>query len=244
MRHEIRGTPADAASGGYTRGMEHDPKKVYRHLIVALIVGTILVSVMYWYAFVSGAGEKEFRRAHEAVAKAQSWKMRYGTARPRMRSVLEAEVSCTGGIHLSRSMEFINNPANNYTQEVAFADGAWYYTEQRTGEWRPGAGYDSEFVYVCMLKDRGDDAPPLPPFKHFIQSMSIAKGEKKVVNGVECRVWHARHPIKAAAELNEDVCLDEQHLPRERVVDGGVYTYWDWNMPITVKRPLVIAAEE
>lgn len=225
--------------------MEHDSKRVYLHLIAVMIVGTVLVGGMYYSVFVSGAGEKEFRRAHEAVRKSTSWKMRAVGTSPIGRTETLAEVICPDNLHVSKSVQFNVDSANDYSFEDALVGGAWYHMDGKTRVWRPaGSAYESDFMYTCRLLGRDDDAPPLPAFKHMIGGASISKGKEKVVNGVECRVWQARYPIKDGPYEDEQICIDAEHLPRERVVGGTVYTYWDWNVPFTVKRPLVIAAQE
>lgn len=225
--------------------MEHDSKRVYLHLIAVMIVGTVLVSGMYYSAFVSGAGEKEFKRAHEAVHKATSFRVRQGSASPMWRTEMLAEVVCPDNLHISKTVEALTDTANSYSFEDALVGGAWYHMDGKTRVWRAaGSAYESEFMYTCLLLGRDDDAPPLPPFQQMIRSTSISKGKMKTVNGVECRVWIARFPFKDGPFEDEEICIGEDHLPRERRVGGSIYTYWDWNVAFTVKRPLVVAAEE
>ncbi len=218
------------------------PTTVPRHLnalLIRLLMGSAFIGILCWLAFTPNVGEREFRRAQEAMRKARSWRqVQYS---PSMQ--MEAEISCPDAGHWSTRITTENGAASANEFIVLGPDAyARHGSPQQEMEpaWQRSSGEPMRLPCRQLAQEgRGGD---LPDFDRLIRTAMISKGDTEIIGGVKCRNWKAQViPGRYRGMPTEDyvICIGtEDHLPR-RV---NQRFFFDWNTAIRIEAPPVSSA--
>jgi len=203
-----------------------------------------VVLVLWAASYIAGpsSGDKEFKKTLEAMKQVKSFRAVY-VADPRATQHTDVlwEVDCNRGIvhHLYRDVESNTDPPTEVKTEEIMVGGR-KYARNSDGSW--GAGYASQTgssTWYCTNLTLGTDTNLLPDVAKLLRSAIIDKGDKKTVNGVECREWNITQKLGLFLR-HGSVCIGTQdHLPYEMSsVDTGThYSYSDYNANIPFELP-------
>jgi hypothetical protein len=217
--------------------METDPLKKTLHGL-AFGAAAALVGGLAWWMMAPGGGPGEFERARLALQQATSWRMHYAGGMAG-EVVMEGEVACPR-VHMVRRLIRGNGMEQPEYQEFIVLEEASYRRTEPEGVWQQVESA-WELENLCAQIQRGAEIPLyMPPLHSLVIAggIRIEKGERKTAGGADCRVWHAKRPLKIDEDRNEKICIGvDDHLPRERVTSRGRFTYSAWNEPLEIAPP-------
>ena len=230
--------------------MAFGPYPSYSRLVlIKFVLGIVFIVVLVWWTFTPSAGEREFRLSQEALKHVTSWREEVP---PGSYYQEQMEVSCANqSAHLIRQS---HPPANGITviDEEARIGPAEYSrhsvryeqapANDSTSEWQRG-GYALATI-PCGDRATHQTAYSFPDYEHLIPTAVITRGDKDYIHGAVCRNWKAqvvRGGNRYTGADNAEVCIGvDDHLPY-RVRRGNVtYTFYDWNVPISIEEPTVV----
>jgi hypothetical protein len=186
-------------------------------------------------------GDVEFKRTLESMKQVKSFRAAYiESTSSTQRWERLWEVDCNRVIvHLhSRDLQTTTDSPFEMNEDELLV-GNQRYTRGSDGSWE-NTGYvedrDSAKSY-CDNLARGTVRGVLPDMYKMISHAMSEKGDKKSVNGVRCREW--KFDIRTALSSQQgSVCIGlDDHLPYEMTMDGGHYSYSDYNHPIQFEAP-------
>ena len=124
-------------------------------------------------------------------------------------------------------------------REDEFLIGEQRYTHSEDGAWENTgyAGDRGSAKWYCDNIARGTVSDLLPDIRTMIRHAMTERGSKKTINGVSCREW--KFDMRTAlSDQRGSVCLGvDDHLPYELTMEGGHYSYSDYNRPIQFDVP-------
>ena len=120
--------------------------------------------------------------------------------------------------------------------------GEHIYTRDRDGSWENAgdAGPTFSAKWYCDNLAQGTVRDLLPDILTMTRHAMIQKGDRKTVNGVHCREWNfvMRSPMNAQ---QGSVCIGvDDHLPYEMTMEGGRFSYSDYDHPIQIDVPQAV----
>ena len=203
-------------------------------LAARVVIFGLLVLFIYWA--MPGSGASEMKGMSAAMQNATSWRVRTVVAEPTKNVESLTEVYCPsrvhmveksvldeGGTHLENSSESIWIDGTNYAKK-----GMHWVTSQE----------QRYSTATCKYGPRGMDTL-LQPLDAILIAGKIRKGDKRYVNGEQCRDWIASVPAPSGYRDEFVVCVGKGELPLEvATLDRRlVETYTDWNTAIRIEAP-------
>jgi hypothetical protein len=203
-------------------------------LAARVVIFGLLVLFIYWV--MPGSGASEMKKMSAAMQNATSWRVQTVVAEPTKSVESLMEVYCPsrvhmidksvideGGSHLENSSESIWINGTNYAKKGL----RWVVSQEER--------YNTA---TCRFGPRGMDTL-LQPLDAILIAGKIRKGDKRYVNGEQCRDWIASVPAPSGYRDEFIVCVGKADLPLEVFTPDRrlVETYTDWNTPIRIEAP-------
>ena len=204
----------------------------------------LVAGVIFWgigQAVNPSGGDTEFQKTLESMKQVRSFRGAYiESASGSQHSERLWEVDCNRVIvhQQSHDSQASADPAFEM-KEDALLVGEQRYTRTGDGSWK-NTGYAGErgsAKWYCDNIARGTVLDLLPDIRTMLSHAMAEKGDKKTVNGVRCREW--KFAIRSAlVAQGGSMCIGlDDHLPYEMTMDGGRYSYSDYNRPIQIEAP-------
>jgi hypothetical protein len=147
------------------------------------------------------------------------------------------EVDCNRGI-IHKQTQTGDNLAD--VKEDLLLAGYDRFLRGNDGYWKKTG--DTHVIYsgkwYCDNLAQGTLRDLLPDTRAMLRSAMIGPGDKKAVNGVQCRDY--KFAMKSATSGEQGtICIGlKDHLPYEMALEsGGRYSYTDYNRPIQIEAP-------
>ncbi|HTT24014.1 MAG TPA: hypothetical protein VMG82_34130 [Candidatus Sulfotelmatobacter sp.] len=203
----------------------------------------LLAGAIFWgvgQAVGPSGGDTELQKALDAMEHVKSFKGMYADGTAGSHSERLWEVDCNRVIiHMQshNSLSGGDSPFEMNRDELLV--GEQRYTRDSSGGWENNgyAGDRGSAKWYCDNIARGTVSDLMPDVRTMISHALTEKGEKKTLNGARCREWKVaiRTPLSAKGG---SLCIGmDDHLPYEMTMDGGHYSYSDYNRPIQVDVP-------
>jgi len=208
-----------------------------------IMAALLAAGAVFWgvgQAVGPSGGDAELQQTLEAMEHVKSFRGSYVESGAGNHSERLWEVDCNRVLvheQSHNSMAAEESPLEMKQEELLVGDQR--YTRDSSGGWENEgyAGDRGSAKWYCDNIARGTVSDLLPDVRTMIQHALTEKGDKKVVNGVQCREWKVaiRTPLSAKGG---SVCIGtNDHLPYEMTMDGGHYSYSDYNRPIQIDAP-------
>lgn len=207
-----------------------------RNLWIA--AGLLAAGAVFWgvgQAVNPSSGDTEFKKTLQAMEQVKSFRGAYSDNSAHSERLWE--VDCNRMIVHQQSRDSEGNSDAFRNDELLVGDQR--YTRDSNGSWE-GTGYAGDRYsakWYCENIARGTVRDLLPDLRTMLSHAMTEKGDKKTVSGVRCREWKfaIRTPLSAQGG---SLCIGlDDHLPYEMTMDGGHYTYSDYNRPIQFEVP-------
>ena len=209
-----------------------------------IVACLLLAGAIFWgvgQAVGPSSGDTEFKKTLEAMKQVKSFRGAYtASASGSQRWGRLWEVDCNRAIvhlHSQASQTNTDSPFEMREDELLVGDNR--YVRDNNGSWENTgyAGDRASAKWHCDNVAQGIDRDLLPDMYKMISHAITEKGDKKTVNGVGCREW--KFDIRTALSSQQgSVCIGlDDHLPYEMTMDGGHYSYSDYNRPIQFEVP-------
>jgi|SRR5579863_8684368 len=205
----------------------------------------LLAWAVYWgvgQAVNPSGGEAEFQKTLGAIRQVKSFRGAYvDTASPQHSERLW-ELDCNRIVlhqqsHASQTSA--DSPFEMSSEELLVGDQIFIH--HKDGSWEKASTVTRLYTakWYCDNLVQGSVRDLLPDFNNLTRHAMIQKGDKKSVNGVQCRVWNYGIRSTTAGTQSGSVCIGlDDHLPYEMITDkGGRYSYSDYNRPIEFDAP-------
>lgn len=186
-------------------------------------------------------GDTEFKKTLEAMEQVKSFRGAYvesASSTPHSERVWE--VDCNRVIvhqQFHDSTSNADSPFNMKEEELLVGDQR--YIRDSNGSWENTgyAGDRGSAKWYCENIARGTVRDLMPDIRKMISHAITEKGDKKTVNGARCREW--KFDMRTAVSVEQgSMCIGvDDHLPYELTMDGGHYSYSDYNRPIQIEAP-------
>jgi hypothetical protein len=209
-------------------------------------IAAAAIAVVIGYAiFVSTAGQRELRAARKAVRRATAWRAQ-GTLGTDNSHTEMLEVSCPDREH--RTNRIVGNSSGNARLEAideSIRIGNQSYTRMFVRDRGKIMATDSlrwteaalNGPSICQQVAVGQVPPPLPDFSDLLKNFSLEDGGLDTVSGKQCHVWKLHKRAAKDDADDEQICLDDDHLPRHVKSAQSDYVFTDWNTHIDVFQP-------
>jgi hypothetical protein len=211
---------------------------------IRLFGAVALVSLILSF-LMPGSGEREFKKTLAAMKQVHSFRAVYLANPGTQVNDLLWEVDC--GRQIVHEQSHHVDTSFDPPKETAIDQlrvGHLWYTHQSDGRWaKTGFSYQggSPMLYCAKIAE-GSDSGILPNIATMLKRGIIQKGEKKTVNGVQCREWDVALKGPLANLEHDTVCIGiEDHLPYEVTVDWqkSRASFSDYNTQIQIDVPEV-----
>jgi hypothetical protein len=211
-----------------------------------LKIGACLLGagVIFWavgQAVNPTSGDTEFHKTLEAMKQVKSFRGAYSESASSMQhSVRLWEVDCNRVIvheHSQDQQSNTDSPFEMNQEELLVGDQR--YIHGRDGSWENTgyAGDRGSAKWYCDNVARGTVRDLLPDMYTMISHAITERGDKKIVNGVRCREWKFDQRTVLSSQKGS-ICIGlDDHLPYEMTMEGGHYSYSDYNKPIEFEAP-------
>lgn len=208
-----------------------------------IVAAIALAAAIFWgvgQATGPSSGDAEFHKMLDAMEQVKSFRGSYSARASSSQFARLWEVDCNRVIVHEHSQDsqagsdsaFQMNEDEFLVGEQRFirgSDGAW----ENTGY----AGDRGSAKWYCDNIARGTVRDLLPDVRTLISHGITEKGDKKTVNGVRCREWKFDVRTALSSQVGS-VCIGvDDHLPYEMSMDGGHYSYSDYNNAIQFDAP-------
>ncbi len=207
-----------------------------------ITAGVLLAGGIFWgigQAVGPSSGDSELRKTLEALRQVKTFRGTYiQSASSAQHSERIWEVDCNRVVIHQQSHDLQTNTESPFEmKEDEYLVGDQRYIRDNNGSWE-NFGYagdrDSAKWYCQNLTDARELLPDIPTM---ISHAMTHKGDKKTVNGARCREWKFEI-VAAFASRPGSICIGvDDHLPYEMTLDGGTYSYSDYNRPIPLEVP-------
>ncbi len=187
------------------------------------------------------SGDEEFQKALEAMKQVRSFRGTYiANASGTQHSERLWEVDCSRVIVHQQSEDLqasTDSPLEMKEDELLV--GELRYNRDSDGSWQ-NAGHVGPLYsakWYCDNLAQATVRDLLPDVRELLRHAMIGKGDKKTVNGVRCQDW--KYAMKSSASGQQgSVCIGlDDHLPYEMIMEGGHFSYSDYNRPIQIEAP-------
>jgi hypothetical protein len=186
-------------------------------------------------------GDAELKAALEAMKQVKSFRGTYiANASSTVHSQRLWEVDCNRVIVHQQSQDSQANADSPFQmKQDELLVGNQRYSRDSSGSWQNdgdvGPLYSAK--WYCDNIAQGTVRDLLPDVLTMTRHAVTEKGDKKTVNGVQCREW--KFAMKAAlASQQGSLCIGvDDHLPYEMTMEGGHFSYSDYNRPIQIEAP-------
>jgi len=205
---------------------------------LAFAAAAAIVGILGYWMLAPGSGPDELKQMREALRNSRSLKLEFvGTAGDPMQ--MTGEIACPRAHLIVRRTGRAAGEPFAY-QEFLVMEDARYYRESPDAAWRPAEeAWDLE--NFCVQMQNGGASPRFMPSVQTLlmtNGARIESGDRKQMQGNECRVWRVQHLLKAEDYKNEELCIGtKDHLLWERVTSTGRFLYSGWNELIEVLPP-------
>jgi len=210
-----------------------------------LWIGTclMLAAGIFWgvgQAVGPSSGDTELRKTLEALKQVKTFRGAYIASASSSHSERIWEVDCNRVIVHQQSHDSQSNTESPFDmKEEEFLVDDQRYIRDSNGSWE-NAGYAGDrdtAKWYCQSLAGGSAGELLPDVSIMLSHAIMHKGDKKTVNGTHCREWKFEI-VTALSSRPGSVCLGvDDHLPYEMTMDGGRYSYSDYNRPIPLDAP-------
>ena len=204
----------------------------------------LLAGAIFWgvgQAVNPSSGDREFQKTLEAMKQVKSFRGAYIESSSSTQHWERVwEVDCSRLIVHQQSHDLQANTDSPFeTKEDGLLVGDQRYSRSSDGSWE-NTGYGGDRYsakWYCDNVARGTASDLLPDIRTMISHAMTEKGDKKTVNGARCREW--KFAIRTAVSGQDgSVCIGvDDHLPYEMTMQGGRYSYSDYNQPIQFDAP-------
>ena len=210
-----------------------------RNLWIAALL--LAAGVVFWgvgQAVNPSSGDKEFQKTLQAMEQVKSFRGAYTDSTSHAERLWEVDCNRVIVHQHSRDSQVDSESALRMEADELLV-GDQRYTHDSNGTWE-NLGYAGDRYsakWYCENIARGTVRDLLPDLRTMLSHAMTEKGDKKTVNGVRCREWKfaIRTPLSAQGG---SVCIGtDDHLPYEMTMDGGHYTYSDYNRAIQFDVP-------
>jgi len=190
-------------------------------LAARVVIFGLLVLFIYWA--MPGSGASEMKKMSAAMQNATSWRVQTVVAEPTKNVESLTEVYCPSRVHMvEKSVLDEGGTHLENSSESIWIDGTNYAKKGMRWETSQEQRYSTA---TCKYGPRGMDTL-LQPLDAILIAGKIRKGDKRYVNGEQCRDEFV-------------VCVGKGELPLEvSTLDRRlVETYTDWNTAIRIEAP-------
>jgi len=207
-----------------------------------IIVSLLLAGSIYWgvgYAVNPSSGDTEFQKTLEAMKQVKSFRGAFiQSASSGWHSEKVWEVDCSRVmVHQQTHDAQAGHDSPFEMKEEELLVGNQRYIRDRSGSWEH-SGYSADLYsaqWYCNNIAQGTVRDLLPNIREMLRHAMIGKGDKKTVNGVRCQEWLVA--LRGAGQQTS-VCIGvDDHLPYEMTMEGGHYSYSDYNRPVQFDVP-------
>ena len=223
-----------------------EPNTAYsRWFLYRFVLGIVFIVILVWWTFAPSAGEREFRRAQEALTHVTSWKEEVPAGNAYFEE--QMDVSCPDRrAHLTRQSRIANG--GEYIQEETRVGTASYARTSARFPQSPMQDFSTNWQNSaltmlsppCGNAARTQNVYYFPEFDRLIRTAVITKGGKDYVHGGVCRDWKA-HVVIAHGMDDEVICIGvDDHLPYRLRKGSTSYVIYDWNVPVSIEQPTVV----
>lgn len=181
----------------------------------------------YWW-LCRRNGEADFQRARESLKQVRSFRAQMISGDGQV-SLLEYECPATSRARLPGKEEIQIGPEK-------------FYRNANEDDWTRAGEPVEHPGLVCQRLASGQPTEPFPPLAEMARRGVLVQGSVIRVGGVRCREWHVQ-AVQPAGTRQETVCLGlDDFLPLQWKVGGATYTYSDWNKPMEIRPPQMVAS--
>jgi hypothetical protein len=205
-------------------------------LAARVVIFGLLVLFIYWA--MPGSGASEMKKMSAAMQNATSWRVQTVVAEPTKNVESLTEVYCPSRVHMvEKSVLDEGGTHQENTSESIWIDGTNYAKKGMRWVVSQEERYRDRTA-TCKYGPRGMDTL-LQPLDAILIAGKIRKGDKRYVNGEQCRDWIASVPAPSGYRDEFVVCVGKGELPLEvSTLDRRlVETYTDWNTAIRIEAP-------
>lgn len=205
--------------------------------------GVLAAGAIFWgvgQAVNPSSGDKEFQKTLTAMEQVKTFRGAFIESAAGSHSERLWEVDCNRVmVHQQHhdSQAGSDTPFEMRGEELLVGDQR--YSRDTGGSWE-NEGYAGDRYsakWYCDNIARGTVRDLLPDIRTMISHAMTEKGDKKTVNGVRCREWKFDIRTVLSSQVGS-VCIGvDDHLPYELNMDGGRYSYSDFNQPIRIDGP-------
>lgn len=199
----------------------------------------LLAGVIYWAlgrALGPNSADTEFQKAVDSLKQVKTFRGTYvASTSSAEHSERLWEVDCSRVVVHQQSQDSQSNSDSSSgmkEEELLVADQR--YTRDSSGSWeRDGfAGDRYSAKWYCDNLKQGGGGDLLPDFFNMLHHGITEDVGRKTVNGVRCREW--KFDMRTVLSSRKgSVCIGvDDHLPYEMTMDGGRYSYSDYNRPM------------
>ncbi len=186
-------------------------------------------------------GDTELKKTLESMKQVKTFRGAYiQTSSGTQHSERLWEVDCNRVIVHQQSHDSQTNTDSPFEmKEDELLVGGQRYTRDSGGSWRNDgeAGPTYSAKWYCDNLAQGSVRDLLPDVLTMTRHAVTEKGDKKTVNGVQCREWKFAMRTAVSAQQGS-LCIGlDDHLPYEMTMEGGHFSYSDYNRPIQIEAP-------
>jgi len=216
--------------------------------LIGILAGIVLL-VLAVYFSLPRSGKQELESLVAAMNSAQSWRIR-------------TEMTLAGGVVTRTHVAICPDKEHIVEQGLGPASeyvriGDEIYWRKGATPWKKGMPTSSYF-FVNVLTARPCLTNPKPytneangaeELKQWIaddvRAAKITKGDMKFEDDYSCQEWKVSVEQTVGFRYSQKeyvVCIDDKdHLPRTMKATGGFSTKYEWNIPVTIEAPDMIA---
>ena len=203
----------------------------------------LLAAAIFWgvgQAVGPSGGDAEFHKMLDATEQVKSFRGSFSSDASSNQFARLWEVDCNRIIIHEHSQDSQSNSDSPFSMnQDEFLVGEQRFIRSGDGSWENTgyAGDRGSAKWYCDNIARGTVRDLLPDVSALISRGITEKGDKKTVNGVRCREWKFDMRTALSSQVGS-VCIGlDDHLPYEMTMDGGHYSYSDYNRPIQFDAP-------
>jgi hypothetical protein len=201
----------------------------------------LVAGLIFWgvgQAVNPSSGDTEFQKTLEALKQVKSFRGSYNQSVSHTERLWE--VDCNRVIVHQQSNDAQSGADAAFAmREDELLVGDQRFTHASDGSWTNDgyAGDRGSAKWYCDNMARATVSDLLPDIRTILRHALFEKGDKKTVNGVQCRMW--KFAVRSATLAQQgSMCVGvDDHLPYEMITDGGHYSYSDYNRPIQFEAP-------
>jgi hypothetical protein len=210
-------------------------RKLKSGLAARLVIFGLAAVLIYW--ILPDAGLSALRKMNAAMQNALSWRMDTVVTEPTKKAESTVEVYCPSRFHeVSKAVFEQGGKQYEETSESFWIEGTSY--AKKGPKWVISQEERVRRAASCTRGPRRTDTL-LERMELILATGKVRKGDKRTVNGRQCRDWIASASAPAGWRDEFGVCIGDADLPREVFAPDRqmVETYSEWNVPIRIEAP-------